>query len=226
MDIKILGVHAMAGCRSSSRKFYEDIASKTSGEYLQLDNFNEVVDLIIATCYSKYSEVALNKYVSIIRENGNLSRSLATNIQRISGLSIRESRLGRASDDRLEAVMGGRFQVMDVPERMQLKQFITDNGIKFKTGKTFYMLTKKEVVQQYKEVLLQDKNTGEYFTGHRVREILGLLPQCSRRSGYAKETIRPDSELAYNVFIQSTSYNRILVPGTRILYEVSDWDLA
>jgi AraC-like DNA-binding protein len=56
-----------------------------------------------------------------------------------------------------------------------------------------------------------------------VRKMLGLMPQSSSGSG-ATERLRPVFFDQYNVFIQSTSYNRKLIGRTRMLYEVPDWD--
>jgi hypothetical protein len=36
--------------------------------------------------------------------------------------------------------------------------------------------------------------------------------------------IRPTHLEEYRVFVQSTSYNRKLISGTRFLYEVADYD--
>ena len=36
--------------------------------------------------------------------------------------------------------------------------------------------------------------------------------------------IRPGALEHYDVFVQSTSYNRVLKRHTRFLYEVEDWD--
>ena len=60
------------------------------------------------------------------------------------------------------------------------------------------------------------------FSGKEAREILGL-PE------YGTVTVAPGSAPAlrdggYTAFVQSTSYNRKLLAGTKFLYEVEDWD--
>jgi hypothetical protein len=120
----------------------------------------------------------------------------------------------------LVLVEPGRFQVMPITTDVSIKQFIEDNGITFQKGRAFYQMTKKESVGQYKEIVLQDKKTGELYTGPAVREILKLQPQVAK--GGAKETFIPDSYSEYRIFVQSNSHNRKLPLNTCILYEVNE----
>ena len=69
---------------------------------------------------------------------------------------------------------------MTVDSNTAIKAFVESNGIEFKTGRGFYELSKAETVQQYKEVIIQDRETGEMFTGTQVREELGLSPQSEK----------------------------------------------
>ena len=52
-NINVYGVHAMPGCRKHSKSFYEEIANKTGGFYLTLDQFSTINDLIMAVCYKQ-----------------------------------------------------------------------------------------------------------------------------------------------------------------------------
>ena len=98
-------------------------------------------------------------------------------------------------------------------------------GVDFKKGRGFYELTKAETVHGYKEIVLMDKATGDIFNGAKVREMLELPPQADKKGEDREDVkLRPVSFEKYAVFIQSTSANRALVPGTRLLYEVPDWD--
>ena len=51
--------------------------------------------------------------------------------------------------------------------------------------------------------------TGRVFSGPAARQLLGL--PC------AEATVKPGENPAYTVFVQSTSVNRKLVPGTKLL---------
>ena len=219
LGVKMFAVHALSYYRSSSRNFYQTIADMTGGTYLTLDQFDEVIDLIKATCIAEYSEEKLNEFVSIIKSNGRMTRTMAKNINRLSGIEIEVETKGVQADG-LVAVKPGRFQIMEVPNNCVIKEFVESNGIEFKQGRGFYELTKHETIQQYKEVIIQDRATGEMFTGAQVREKLGLKPQS--RSGGVKESLSSRDTAIYRVFVQSTSYNRKLIGGTTFLYEISD----
>lgn len=238
--IKVFAVHALAGYRSSSRAFYKTVADTTLGVYLTLDQFNEIVNLIKATVYQQSGEEKLTEFISIIRDSGKLTRTMDNNFKRLKGeevedtyttrsyTSTRKVKTTKKSDepvtikemDELVPVMPGRFQVMTVDENCDIKGFVTKNGIEFKKGRGFYELSKAETVQQYKEIIMQDKETGEMFTGSQVREKLGLQPQTEK--GGVNEKLYAADAKKFRVFVQSTSVNRKLIGGTTFLYEVSD----
>lgn len=242
--IKVFAVHALSYYRSSSREFYKQVAKETLGTYLTLDQFNEVVELIKATVYQQGGEEKLNEYVTILRDNGMYTNSIEKNIKRLMGMVVEDdeysyrrpstSRTRRVSkhisDDSvvikdmedLVPVMPGRFQIMKVDENCDIKGFVTKNGIEFKKGRGFYELSKAETVQQYKEVIMMDKETGEMFNGAQVRKELGLQPQSEK--GGVNERLHKDAAKKFRVFVQSTSVNRKLIAGTTFLYEISDME--
>lgn len=240
-DVKIFSVHALSYYRSSSKGFYKSIAELSGGVYLTLDQFNEIIELIKATCYQQGGEEKLNEYISIIRDNGKMTNSMDRNFRRLKGEKVEEPEYGygrthtrkatstrRKSDEpvtikemaELEPVMPGRFQVMTVDENCDIKGFVTKNGIEFKKGRGFYELSKVETVQQYKEIIMQDRETGEMFVGSQVREKLGLQPQTEK--GGVNEKLYAKDAKEFRIFVQSTSVNRKLIGGTTFLYEISD----
>jgi hypothetical protein len=89
-------------------------------------------------------------------------------------------------------------------ERMSGKSFIK--------GAAFYQLTKTEPeVQDYKQIVIRDKVSGAVYGGHAARDMLGLP-----RSGMAY--VKPGDHGQYDIYIQSTSINRVLPPGTQMIY--------
>lgn len=236
LGIRVFAVHALSYYRSSSKRFYETVAKTTDGIYLTLDQFNEIIELIKATLYQQAGEEKLNEYITVIKDNGKMTNSLNRNFRRLKGETVedevdryssrsytpRKTREAGAIKEmgELVPVLPGRFQVMTVPNDVAIKAFVEDNGIKFKTGRGFYELTKAVKVQQYKEIIIQDRETGEMFNGTQVREKLGLKPQTE--SGGVTESLHKDALKEFRVFIQSTSVNRKLIGGTTFLYEVDD----
>ena len=237
--IKVFAVHALSYYRSSSKNFYKKVASITGGMYLTLDQFSDINELIKATAIQQFGgEEKLNDYITIIKDSGKMTRSLDANIRRLLGEEVEDvyepirstSRSYTHSTRReageikkmaeLEPVAPGRFQVMTVDKDCDIKGFVTSNGIEFKKGRGFYELTKVETVQQYKEIIMQDRETGEMFVGSQVREKLGLKPQTE--SGGVDEKLYAKDAKEFRIFVQSTSVNRKLIGGTTFLYEISD----
>lgn len=77
-------------------------------------------------------------------------------------------------------------------------------------GHYFYQLVKDEKVQESKLIVLYNKKSGCYYAGHQVRVILGL-PQ------YGEQKVIPGNHGEWVIYVQSTSTNRILPIGTRVL---------
>lgn len=90
-------------------------------------------------------------------------------------------------------------------------------GGRFAPGKAFYELTKKEKqVQDYKRVLLYDRQTGRFYAdntaaGATVRGLLGLPSS-------GDVAIEPGDHRMFSILIQSTSTNRRLVRGSRVAF--------
>ncbi|MBR1454037.1 MAG: VWA domain-containing protein [Lachnospiraceae bacterium] len=243
--INVFAVHALSYFRNNSKKFYETLAYNTNGTYLTLDQFSDAENIILATCYAQNSVEKLSEFVEIIRNNHTMTDGVARNINRLAkkelvevvyrvgtelsktkGKTGRTVRTGRTTDetlvqaDGLVPVTPGRFQTLTVDDNCAIKQFVLNNGLTFKTGRGFYELSKAEDVQQYKEVILQDKETGLMYNGAQVREHLGLKPQIT--AGGETERLHFNKKDKYRVFVQSTSVNRKLIGGTEFLYEVDD----
>lgn len=85
-------------------------------------------------------------------------------------------------------------------------------GKPFVKGAAFYQLTKTEPeVQDYKKVVIRHKVTGAVYGGPAARDLLGL-PQ------HGMSFVKPGDHGDYDIYIQSTSINRVLPPGTQLLY--------
>lgn len=114
-----------------------------------LDQFADITNLIMAVCYHQESEEALNEFVTIIRNQGQLNRNLQQNIQRMGG-KVGIATVGvSVQKNGLIPVPAGRFQVMPISDKTPIKTFIEENGITFHKGRAFYQLTKTETVQQH-----------------------------------------------------------------------------
>lgn len=83
----------------------------------------------------------------------------------------------------------------------------------FVKGSIYYQLLETEKVQEYKKIIVQDTTTGKFFQGwDMARKLLGLPAQ---HAGTIK--IKPGALGEFKVFVQSTSYNRKLDPGSSVI---------
>lgn len=83
-------------------------------------------------------------------------------------------------------------------------------------GAAFYQLNKPEkAVQDYKQLIIRDKQSGAVYTGRAARQLLGLPDKGTIK-------LEPGNHGTYEIYIQSTSVNRKLISGTNVLY----WDQA
>lgn len=212
--INVHGVHCMGGIRSSSRQFYEEIAKRTGGFYLTLDQFSNVTDLVMAVCYNANNQEQVANFEKEVVSQGRMNRGMNTVFDTLLNRTAAAPSYGSAD---LKAVPAGRFQVLNVDRDQAIADFVRDNGLRFKIGRGFYEFTKPVKVQSHKEVVLMEKRSGDMFSGNKAREIAGMPIG-------ADATVRPgDGDLKdYTCFIQSTSANRKLLSRTRFLYEVED----
>ncbi|KAL7575088.1 hypothetical protein ACA910_000456 [Epithemia clementina (nom. ined.)] len=210
MNIRVHGVHALG--YSHSRNFYQEIARLTGGLYLELSQFSSIRDLILGVGYAENESMEqLHFLEKEVATEGRMNRPMRRAFRTLQGRDAAED------DDipeGLTPVDEGRFQVLDIEERVPIQYFAQSQGLIFKAGKGFYEFTKPEKISLKKEIVLQKKSTGDFLTGAKARELLGVT------AANAKTRLAPTALDEYRVFVQSTSYNRILIPGTKFLYEV------
>jgi hypothetical protein len=210
-EITVYGVQALN--RAHATPFYQELAEKSGGFHINLDQFSYISDLFLAVCYQQSSNEQLQAYEQEVIDQGRMSRGLN---KIFNTMMNREATSYYESAD-LRAVSPGRFQILDVEQDISIKAFVLENGLSFKVGRGFYEFTKTETIQAQKEIILMDRATGDLFEGGAAREILSLPMDATIR-------IKPSNLEKYVVFVQSTSANRKLIGKTRFLYEVEDWD--
>ncbi len=102
-----------------------------------------------------------------------------------------------------------------IEKEVGISDFFTGKNIPYYAGMAYYELTKSELVQNYKRLIILDKVSGVYYMdgpNFSVRQFLAM-PNTDCK-------IDPLNVGAYRIFVQSTSDNRKLVRGTTILYGV------
>jgi hypothetical protein len=100
-----------------------------------------------------------------------------------------------------------------VPTDCTIREAILGAGLEFIKGAAFYQLVKREKrVQDYKLVALRVKTSGEVYCGTQARDMLGIGGITGTIS------LNPGDHGKFDVFIQSTSYNRKIPANTEVLY--------
>lgn len=156
---------------------------------------------------SQETSSALGEYYTMLRSGGTSTAKFYTNIADVSVEEIKKQ-----LHDITDQV--SFWVVCDSDDNSQIRDFCERhlNGQKLLKGAAFYQLTKSEkAVQDYKQIIIRDKNTGFVYTGDAVRDILGL-PK------YGDVKVAPGDHGQWDIYIQSTSVNRKLTLGTSILY--------
>lgn len=90
-----------------------------------------------------------------------------------------------------------------------ISDFVTNQLGSYKLGKAFYQLTKPEKIQPQKSILLRNKKTKEVFHGLYTRQLINL-PDYEVK-------VSPGDHGDWDIFVQSTSINRHIVPNTDLI---------
>jgi len=104
----------------------------------------------------------------------------------------------------------GSYILFDVDREAGIRPFVESLGIHYSQGMAYYHLTKRETIQARKKIIVVDKKTDKAYTGTEARHLIGLPDGKELR-------VSPDDNPQYDVYVQSTSVNRKLVPGTKLL---------
>jgi hypothetical protein len=109
----------------------------------------------------------------------------------------------------LKPLRPGQFVLFDVDQPWAIREWVESRGLPYNMGSAFYQLTKSELIQARKDILVRNKKTGLVYSGANARAMVGLPDDEIR--------VRPEHNPDFDVFVQSTSVNRKLVPGTKLL---------
>jgi len=103
-----------------------------------------------------------------------------------------------------------QYKLMHVTQpKIRVDDFVKANGLTYVLGRAYYQLCKKETVQPQKQIIIVDKKTGAAYAGDTARDIIGL-PNMN-------VSVKPDHNPDYDIFVQSTSYNRNLFANSKLL---------
>ena len=207
LGVNVYAIQALG--RGYNNAFYDTVAGYGNGKKLNLNQFADAVETITAVCYHQVG--MLDEYKNELVSSFKMNRNLANLFKDLDAV-VEDGAYTRKDSSGLIPVPPARFQILSVPVTTDIKTFVLNSGVAFRKGRGFYQFTKSEMVQEHKEVVLRNRNTGDMFTCSEARNFIGL-PFGERGK------IRPKFFDEYEVYIQSTSANRKLMPNTKFLYE-------
>jgi len=109
-----------------------------------------------------------------------------------------------------------KARVWNIEYEAPIKDIVESKGLKFTKGCAFYQLTKREKkVQPHKMIAIMSKTDRAVYVGDDARSLIGL-PRMNDQYNDIKVT--PGNLSNFDIFIQSTSVNRKIVRGTKMVY--------
>ena len=96
---------------------------------------------------------------------------------------------------------------------IQIRPLVESFGLNYDMGNWYYELTKTETLQASKRIIIRNKNTRKVYTGQEARDLLNLP------YGQDVKIVPQDiNSTNYQIFVQSTSVNRNLMPNTIVCH--------
>ena len=112
----------------------------------------------------------------------------------------------------LTEISSSCVRALEVDKEIDISAFVVEHKLPFVVGASFYLLTKREKIHAHKELILVPRGEKKYFVGKAdARELLGLPPT-------GEVYVEPGNHGDWLIYVQSTSVNRKLVRGTKLLY--------
>ena len=122
--------------------------------------------------------------------------------------NVKPADLKRKLDDIKDDV---KVWSVDVGE-VDIRSFCEQRSKKaYLKGAAFYALTKSETIQPSKNIIIMEKGKKSVYAGQDARHMLGLPDN-------GDATVKPGNHANYDIYVQSTSVNRKLVRGTKLVY--------
>lgn len=110
----------------------------------------------------------------------------------------------------LDQLSPSKYETYPVSKESPIKEFLEKRtGRDYVLGSAYYELMKKEDIQAYKQIAIQNRKDGKVYTGDQARGVLGL-PNYEVK-------VSPGDHGDWRIFVQSTSVNRKLIPGTQVM---------
>lgn len=119
---------------------------------------------------------------------------------------------GSAIKSNLSELSASQYELIPVhgSKAVKIKDYVESwTKQSYRVGGAYYQLTKPETIQPSKQICIQHKTNGKVYSGLNARKVISL-PDYEVK-------VNPVNYGEYNVYVQSTSTNRNLIPGQMVL---------
>lgn len=123
--------------------------------------------------------------------------------------AVSEADLAKCTD------LSGAFKRYQAVKETTCKEIAEERSHRpFVLGSAYYQLTKREKIQGHKQLLLWHRTTGRIFGGVEARKLIGLQLGVDAK-------VEPGNHGDFEVYIKSTSINRIVPRGAAMLHDAN-----
>jgi len=152
---------------------------------------------------ARVNESATSSYLTATRAAGQTkSTAFYSLTPDLSGFDPKTANLANLRD---------KFMSRRIGKEQRIDEFVQrETGQPYLRGMAFYQLTKPEVIQGNKDILLREKGKTTVWGGPNARAAIGLLP-------FKDGKVTPGNHANWDIFVQSLADNRKLVRGTDLL---------
>jgi uncharacterized protein YegL len=105
----------------------------------------------------------------------------------------------------------GSYTITPVTEKIRIDEFVAALTGSYIPSRAYYEMTQRVRIQGYKNVAILVEKDDELYMGEAARDLVGLP-----RDG-SDVRVSPGAHPGYRIFIQSTSFNRNLLPNSSLL---------
>jgi len=145
---------------------------------------------------------------TIRRSTDTFMQARAAGVKSTRSLFVPNTVTPKDIQGNLVALTRNSYTLNPVLVRGRIDEFVQSAfGKPYIPGKAYFQLTKPETIQPAKAIAIRfDKDV---YTGAAARKLLGL-PDVEIK-------VKPGDHPGYTIFVQSSSYNRVLLAGTELL---------
>lgn len=120
----------------------------------------------------------------------------------------------------LTVVASSKYDVVinSTPKAIMISDLVSNKIGIYNKGFSYYQLVKKEKIHNGKKLAIQDKKNAKVYIGDDARSLLGLAQ--------GEVYVAPGDFGNWNIFVQSTSVNRNIIPNQQVLVFKSTFNAA